>query len=144
MKGTVHKFQLLNCLSGKGDLTFPYFKHLKSTFNNNGGEFNYWLILRLEYEGHFNSSLCEPSAFELKIFLNSQDPNSKVIFIGCLFVKVIPYGCTLPKNIRTKPCKKEDEKPDLFFYLFNVCIYTKYFPGVHCMQNLFRVLKAAT
>lgn len=46
MKGMVHKFQLLNCLSGKGGLTFPYFKDLKSTFNNNGKEFNYQLILR--------------------------------------------------------------------------------------------------
>lgn len=60
MTGMVHKFQLLNCLSGKGDLTFPYFKDLKSTFNNNGREFNYQLILRLEYEGYFDSSLCEP------------------------------------------------------------------------------------
>lgn len=60
MKDMVHKFQLLNCLSGKGDLTFPYFKDLKSTFNNNGKGFNYQLILRLEYERHFNCSLCEP------------------------------------------------------------------------------------
>lgn len=60
MKDMVHKFQLLSCLSGKGDLTFPYFKDLKSTFNNNGKGFNYQLILRFEYERHFNCSLCEP------------------------------------------------------------------------------------
>lgn len=95
MKGMAHKFQLLNCLCGKGDLTFPYFKDLKSKFNNNGREFNYQLILRLEYTRGISTLLYVSHKPWTEYLPTSKDTNSKCLFIGCLLlVKNTPYRCT--------------------------------------------------